>query len=76
LGDLHFNAFTYFETCIEKNAGGDEEDEEEKKDEIEFLGKAPKNKDTRITFYDPPLPKPTKKFDDEEKSANELLRQF
>lgn len=27
-------------------------------------------------FADPPLPKPSKKFDSEEKESNELLRQF
>ena len=43
---------------------------------MEFLGKAPKKKDTRITFRHPPLPKPNKKFGAEEKNENELLRQF
>jgi hypothetical protein len=57
----------------EKKGGGEEEDEEPE-EEVEFLGKAPKKKETRITFYHPPLPKPTKKFDPEEKKFNELLR--
>ena len=43
---------------------------------MEFLGKAPKKKDNRITFRHPPLAKPNKKFGSEEKSDNELLRQF
>jgi hypothetical protein len=43
---------------------------------VEFLGKAPKRKDTRITFYHPPLPKPNKKFAPDDKLENELLRQF
>ena len=60
---------------IEKKAAAEDEDDEPE-EEVEFLGKAPKRKDTRITFYHPPLPKPTKKFDVEEKKENELLRQF
>ena len=44
------------------------------KDDIEFLGKAPKHKDSRITFFHPPLPKPTKKFEPDEKMQNELYR--
>jgi hypothetical protein len=45
-------------------------------EEVDFLGKAPKKKDTRITFRDAPLSKPTKKFGQDEKKENELLRQF
>ena len=37
--------------CIEeKKEGADDPDAEEEED-VEFLGKAPKRKDTRITFY-------------------------
>mgnify|MGYP006875001099 CR=1 FL=1 len=48
--------------------------EEAMDEDVEFLGKAPKKKDTRITFYHAPLPLPNKKFDEEEKNENELLR--
>ena len=54
----------------------EDEDDDEPEEEVEFLGKAPKKKETRITFFHPPLPKPGKKFDPEEKKENELLRQF
>ena len=61
----------------DKAAGGGEEEEEENEEEdIDFLGKAPKKKDMRVSFFHPPLPKPGKKFDPEEKKENELLRQF
>ena len=53
-----------------------EEDDDEPEEEVEFLGKAPKKKETRITFFHPPLPKPGKKFDPEEKKENELRRMF
>jgi hypothetical protein len=55
-------------------AGDDDADEQE--EEVEFLGKAPKKKETRITFFHPPLPMPGKKFEKEEKRENELLRSF
>ena len=57
----------------EDGAGDDEEDDQEEED-IEFLGKAPKKKDMRVSFFHPPLPKPGIKFDPEEKKENELLR--
>jgi hypothetical protein len=57
------------------DAPGDDE-AEEPEEEIEFLGKAPKQKDGRITFFHPPLPKPGKKFDPEEKKDSEYLRMF
>ena len=60
----------------EKKEEKKEDDDEEPEEEVEFLGKAPKKKETRITFFHPPLPKPGKKFDPEEKKENELLRQF
>ena len=60
----------------EENKEGDEEDEDEQEEDIEFLGKAPKKKDLRVSFMHPPLPKPGKKFHPEEKKENELLRQF
>ena len=53
-----------------------EDEVDEPEEEVEFLGKAPKKKETRITFFYPPLPKPGKKFDPEEKKENELLRMF
>jgi hypothetical protein len=59
-----------------KEEGGGDDEEEEKEEEVEFLGKAPKKKETRITFFHPPMPKPGKKFDPEEKKENELLRMF
>ena len=31
--------------------GDDDDDEEEKEENIEFLGKAPKAKDSRVTFF-------------------------
>ena len=55
-------------------AGAEEEDAPE--EQVEFLGKAPKRKETRVCFYHPPLEKPTKKFHPEDKKENELLRQF
>ena len=54
----------------------EEEDDEEPQEQVEFLGKAPKRKETRVSYFHPPLPKPTKKFDPEDKKENELLRQF
>ena len=57
-----------------KAGGGDEEEEGAPEEQVEFLGKAPKRKETRVTFYHPPLPKPTKKFHAEDKKENELLR--
>ena len=56
----------------EEEAEADDEQEED----VEFLGKAPKVKETRITFRHAPLPKPSIKFGMEEKDENELLRQF
>lgn len=50
-----------------KKDDGEEDEDEEEEEEIEFLGKAPKRKDTRITFFHPPLPKPNKKFHPDEK---------
>lgn len=50
------------------------EDDEEEEEQVEFVGKAPKVKDSRVTFFHPPLPKPSKKFHPEEKNENELLR--
>lgn len=50
-----------------------EEAEDDPEEQVEFLGKAPKRKDTRVTFYHPPLPLPTKKFASEDKKENELL---
>ena len=52
------------------------EEDDEEEEQIEFVGKAPKLKDTRVTFFHPPVPKPAKKFHPEEKNENELLRQF
>ena len=43
---------------------------------MEFVGKAPKPKDSRVTFFHPQVPKPAKKFHPEEKNENEMLRQF
>ena len=57
-----------------KPAAGGEEEEEAPEEQVEFLGKAPKRKDTRVCFYHPPLPKPTKKFFSEDKKEQELLR--
>lgn len=60
----------------DKKEEGKEEDDEEPQEQVEFLGKAPKRKETRVSYFHPPLPKPTKKFDPEDKKENELLRQF
>jgi hypothetical protein len=65
----------------EQAAGGDKpqdaaEDDEESEEQVEFLGKPPKAKDTRVTFFHPPLAKPSKKFHPDEKNENEMLRQF
>ena len=51
-------------------------EEEEEEEQVEFLGKAPKRKDTRVTFFHPPLAKPSKKFRADEKNDGEMLRQF
>ena len=67
-----------------KKASGPD-DEPPIEEDVEFLGKPPKRKETRITYFrksfvynnlDPPLPKPGKKFEKEEKIENELVRQF
>lgn len=65
----------------DKKDGGDKpqdlaEEDEEEEEQVEFLGKAPKRKDTRVTFFHPPLAKPSKKFHPDEKNENEMLRQF
>jgi len=60
----------------DKKEEAEDEADDEQDEDVEFLGKAPKRKETRITFYHPPLPKPNKKFDPDEKMSNELLRQF
>lgn len=52
------------------------EEDDEPAEKVEFLGKAPVRKDTRVTFYHPPLPLPTKKFHPDDKKENEILRQF
>ena len=57
-----------------KKDEAEDDDEDGEEEEIEFLGKAPKRKDTRITFFHPPLPKPNKKFHPDEKQDSELLR--
>lgn len=49
------------------------EEDDEPEEQVEFLGKAPKRKDTRVTFYHPPLPLPTKKFHQDDKNENEML---
>ena len=50
------------------------DDDDEPQEQVEFLGKAPKRKETRVSYFHPPLPKPTKKFDPIDKKENELLR--
>jgi hypothetical protein len=63
-------------TNIEKKGKKDPGVEPPRDPEIEFLGKAPKKKDNRITYLHPPLSKPGKKFDKEDKKENEMVRSF
>ena len=65
------------------------QEDDDPEEEVEFLGKAPKKKETRVSYFrkfilkfefyfwkllDPPLGKPTKKFHPEDKKEGELLR--
>ena len=40
----------------DKKEEGKEEDDEEPQEQVEFLGKAPKRKETRVSYFHPPLP--------------------